>query len=82
MSLVNILVENLSGEINENDLEKSFEKYGKVSSVSIVHEKNKMFAYVSMAKQNEADAAVKGLNNKELKGIKLKVSEAPVYWVI
>ncbi|MDH4130004.1 MAG: RNA-binding protein [Spirochaetota bacterium] len=79
MSLVNILVENLSPEIVESDLEKTFGPFGNVSSISIIKEKNKKFAYIVMSKQEDADAAIKSLNGKDLKGLKIIVKEARVY---
>ncbi|MDH4127419.1 MAG: RNA-binding protein [Spirochaetota bacterium] len=77
---MNIYVGNLSYEVTENDLQKSFEAFGKVVTVKIIKDpytdSSKGFGFVEMSTKEEADAAVAELNGKELKGRTLKVNEA------
>jgi len=77
---MNIYVGNLSWELQEDDLKKAFEEFGQVTSATIIKDKfsgkSKGFGFVEMPEKNEAEAAIRGLNNKELKGRPLKVNEA------
>jgi RNA recognition motif-containing protein len=77
---MNIYVGNLSYEVTEQDLQSAFEVFGKVSTVSLVKDKfsgqSKGFGFVEMAEKSEAEAAIKDLNGKELKGRALTVNEA------
>ena len=75
-----IYVGNLSYEVTEDDLKVAFEQYGSVDSVAIIIDratgKSKGFGFVEMSSKDEAQAAILGLNEKELKGRKLGVNEA------
>ncbi|GAX60969.1 glycine-rich RNA-binding protein 8 [Candidatus Scalindua japonica] len=75
-----IHVGNLSSEITEDDIRQAFEKTGKVDSVTITKNKYngklKVFAYVVMDSNEEGKSAIDSLNNQEIKGKILKVSEA------
>ncbi|MGB5156113.1 RNA recognition motif domain-containing protein [Desulfobacterium sp. N47] len=75
-----IYVGNLSYEVNEDDLRQAFEQLGKVDSVSIINDKysgrSKGFGFVEMSSDAEAQAAIEGLNGKELKGRAINVNEA------
>lgn len=77
---MNIYVGNLSYEITEEDLKLAFEPFGKVESVSIIKDKysgqSKGFGFVEIPSKAEAQAAIEGLNGKELKGRTLNVNEA------
>jgi cold-inducible RNA-binding protein len=77
---MNIYVGNLPWEIQEEDLRKSFEEFGQVASATIIKDKftNKPrgFGFVEMPEKEEALAAIKALNGKELKGRPMKVNEA------
>jgi RNA recognition motif-containing protein len=77
---MNIYVGNLPWEIQEEDLRKSFEEFGQVASATIIKDKftNKPrgFGFVEMPEKEEAAAAIKALNGKELKGRPMKVNEA------
>ena len=77
---MNIYVGNLSYEITEEDLKLAFEPFGKVESASIIKDKysgqSKGFGFVDMPSKAEAQAAIDGLNGKELKGRTLNVNEA------
>ncbi len=76
---MNIYVGNLSGGITECDLQKAFEVFGRVTSVKIIKEdKNEVYGcygIMEMQDTSEAQASIEGLNEKELKGRKLKVNE-------
>jgi len=77
---MNIYVGNLSYEITEEDLKLAFEPFGKVESASIIKDKysgqSKGFGFVEIPSKAEAQAAIEGLNGKELKGRTLNVNEA------
>lgn len=69
---MNIFVGNLSFSANENDLKQAFMAYGAVLSASIVMEKKGLksrgFGFVQMPNEQEAQAAIAGLNGQEILG--------------
>ena len=75
-----IYVGNMSYETTEEDLKLACEEFGTVESVAIIKDKfsgePKGFAFVEMSSKAEAQAAIDGLNGKELNGRELKVNEA------
>ena len=77
---MNIYVGNLLNEINEDDLRQAFEAFGQVASVNVIKDRStdepRGFAFVEMPAEAEAQAAIDGLNGKELKGRSLSVNEA------
>ena len=77
---MNIYIGNLSYEVTEEDLKEAFEAFGQVETVNIIKDKysgqSKGFGFVEMSAKTEADAAIEGLNDTELKGRTLKVNEA------
>ena len=77
---MNIYIGNLSYETTEDDLRGAFGAFGEVANVNILTDKYsgkpRGFAFVEMAKKEEAEAAINGLNGKELNGRTLNVSEA------
>jgi RNA recognition motif-containing protein len=77
---MNIYTGNLSYEVTENELKEAFEAFGKVETVKIIKDndtgRSKGFAFVEMPDNAEAQAAINGLNDKELKGKALKVNTA------
>lgn len=77
---MNIYVGNLSYETTEDDLKKEFETFGKVESVKIIMDnytgRSKGFGFVEMSNNSEAQAALTGLKDKELKGRALNINEA------
>jgi cold-inducible RNA-binding protein len=80
VSHMNIYVGNLSFDAGESDVRQLFEAFGQVSSVSIIEDKftgrPRGFAFVEMATDTEAQAAIAALNGKDLKGRPLTVNEA------
>ena len=77
---MNIYVGNLSYSVTEEDLRNEFGAFGELSSVNIIKDKftgrSKGFGFVEMPSNSEADAAIKALNGKDLKGRNIKVNPA------
>jgi len=77
---MNIYVGNLSYNVSEEDLKTAFEAFGQVTSASIIKDKfsgqSKGFGFVEMPSKEEAQAAITGVNGKEMKGRTLNVNEA------
>jgi RNA recognition motif-containing protein len=77
---MNIYVGNLSYETTDEKLREAFEAFGEVSSVNIITDRftgdPRGFAFVEMTDSGQASAAIEGLNEQELDGRTLKVSEA------
>ncbi|MCP4747901.1 MAG: RNA-binding protein [Desulfobacteraceae bacterium] len=75
-----IYVGNLSYEVTEKDLRLALEQFGQVESATIITDKHsgqsKGFGFVEMASKEEGQAAIDGLNGKDLKGRALNVNEA------
>ena len=75
-----IYVGNLSYEVTEQDLRQEFEAFGAVDTVSVIMDKfsgrSKGFAFIEMASKPESEAAITGLNGKQLKERTLTVNEA------
>lgn len=77
---MNIYVGNLARETTEAELRQAFEAFGQVSSVAVIKDKytgeSRGFGFVEMPNTAEAQAAIAGLNGKELGGRALNVNEA------
>jgi len=77
---MNIYVGNLSFDVAEEDVKQAFSAFGQVESARIIKDnysgRSKGFGFVEMPNQAEAQAAIDGLNGKELKGRTVKVNEA------
>src|SRR3569832_2376203 len=77
---MNIYVGNLSYSVTESDLKDAFSQFGQESNVSVVTDKfsgqSKGFGFVEKPNKTEADAAIKGLNERDLKGRNIKVNQA------
>jgi RNA recognition motif-containing protein len=77
---MNIYVGNLSREVTEDDLREAFSEFGEIVSVTIIKDKfsgeSRGFGFVEMPAKAEAQAAIDGMNGKELKGRSLNVNEA------
>ena len=75
-----IYVGNLPYSVNEDALTKHFERYGNVTSAKIITDRDtnrsKGFAFVEMAIESEAMAAIASLDGAELDGRALKVNAA------
>ena len=77
---MNIYVSGISSETTEEELRTEFGTYGPVSTVKIIKDAftglPRGFAFVDMSNDTEAQAAISGLNGKELKGKSLTVNKA------
>ena len=77
---MNIYVGNLSYEVTEEDLKEAFEVFGEVETVRVLKDRgtgrSKGFGFVEMPDDADAQSAIDGLNEKELKGRALKVNTA------
>ncbi len=77
---MNLYVGNLALNVSEGELQQAFEPFGEVSSVKIIKDRytgeSKGFGFVEMPSGAEAQAAMNGLNGKELKGLAIKVNQA------
>lgn len=75
-----LFVKNIDRDINEMQLEGLFAQFGKVISTKIVYDtitwESKGFAFLEMAKKEDALKAIEALNGKEIKGRELIVQEA------
>ena len=77
---MNIYVGNLSFGVTDQELRSAFEPYGEVKSAQVVKDRetgrSRGFGFVEMASDEEARAAIAGLDGKDLGGRALKVNEA------
>ncbi|MCZ7598707.1 MAG: RNA-binding protein [Gammaproteobacteria bacterium] len=77
---MNIYVGNLAYSVTEDQLRDAFAQFGAVSRVNLIIDRetgrSKGFAFVEMDDNGEADAAIKGLNDKDLGGRRMRVNEA------
>ena len=77
---MNIFVAKLNYDSRESDLEQAFEAYGAVDSVKIITDKftgrSKGFGFVEMPNDDEAQAAINGLNDQEFDGRTIVVKKA------
>jgi RNA recognition motif-containing protein len=79
-STMNIYVGNLAYSTNETDLREAFAAFGVVDSARVITDKftgqAKGFAFVEMPNAAEAQAAIAGLDTKDLGGRALRVNES------
>ena len=77
---MNIYVGNLARDVTDSDLKQAFEAFGQVASASIITDRfsgeSRGFGFVEMPGKAEGQAAIDGLNGKDLKGRTLNVNEA------
>lgn len=77
---MNIYVGNLDYQVTEEQLRTEFEKFGEVESAKIIEDKftgrAKGFGFVEMPNKEEAEAAIQGLNGKEINGRAVSVNES------
>lgn len=77
---MNLYVGNLPYRMTEDNLRQEFEQYGQVSSCTIITDKatgqSKGFGFLEMPNREEAEAAITGLNGREVQGRRLNVNEA------
>ncbi|KAH8854696.1 RNA-binding protein 4.1 [Schistosoma japonicum] len=70
--MVKIFVGNLNPESKASDLRKKFEAFGKVTECDVVNN----YGFVHMEKESEAEAAIAGLQNAILDGVKINVERS------
>ena len=75
-----IIILNLARSITKEKLKVLFEEYGSVESCDLVLDKStgrsKGFGFVEMLKPEEAESAIKNLNNKRVASNKIRVKKA------
>ncbi|MBU0755546.1 MAG: RNA-binding protein [Planctomycetes bacterium] len=76
----NLYVGNLSYDMDDASLEQLFSEYGTVDSAKVIMDRDtgrsKGFGFVEMGSDDEAKAAISGLDGKECGGRNIKVNEA------
>lgn len=76
----NLYVGNLPYNVSQEELGQAFAAFGAVESVNIIMDKltgrSKGFAFVEMASDSEAQSAIEGLNQSDIKGRTIMVNEA------
>ena len=77
---MNIYVGNLSYNSTEQELREAFERFGKVDSARVIMDRmtnrSRGFGFIEMGDDNEARAAIEGMDGTELDGRPLRVNEA------
>ena len=77
---VEIYVGNLSYDMTEDSLRKTFEAFGAVASARVVtnryNNRSKGFGFVVMPNRAEAEKAIAEMNDKDVMGRKMRVNEA------
>jgi RNA recognition motif-containing protein len=75
-----LYVGNLSYNTYEDGLRAAFQNYGSIVSVKIITDRDsgqsKGFGFVEMGTEEEARAAISGLNGQDIDGRAIKVNEA------
>ena len=75
-----LYVGNLSYQITSSELEQLFAQYGTVQSAQVIQDRetgrSKGFGFVEMGSDQEAQAAIQGLNEQQHQGRPLAVNEA------
>jgi RNA recognition motif-containing protein len=75
-----LYVGGLAYSVTEQELETLFAEYGTVASTAVIKDRDsgqsKGFGFVEMSSDEEAQAAIKGLNGKEVSGRSIMVNEA------
>src|SRR5512146_1669607 len=76
----NLYIGNLPFSATEESLRTAFSRFGTVESVTIITDRDtgrsKGFGFVELGTQEEASEAISKMNNSEMEGRTLKVSEA------
>jgi RNA recognition motif-containing protein len=75
-----LYVGNLTYEVTDSTLEQMFTPHGTVESAQVIMDRDtgrsKGFGFVEMKSDQEAQAAITGLNGKDVEGRALTVNEA------
>jgi len=77
---MNIYVGNLAYDVDSQDLQTLFERYGEVSSANVITDRDtgrsKGFGFVEMPQADQARKALEELNGQDNNGRNLTVNEA------
>ncbi|MBN8785204.1 MAG: RNA-binding protein [Sphingobacteriales bacterium SCN 48-20] len=77
---MNMYVSNLGFHVQDEELKQLFAAFGEVTSARVIKDKltgrSRGFAFVEMTSEDEAQTAMKSLNNKEVEGRPLSISVA------
>jgi RNA recognition motif-containing protein len=77
---MNIYVSNIPYQTTEEEMREAFAAFGNVSSARIIKDKmtgkSRGFGFVEMGNDDEARAALEGMNGAELSGRKINAREA------
>ncbi|HAQ71859.1 RNA-binding protein [Salibacteraceae bacterium] len=77
---MNIFVGNLNYRLDVEALEQAFAQYGQVDSAKIITDREtgraKGFGFIEMSNDDEARAAIEGLNGADLMDREIVVNEA------
>lgn len=77
---MNIYVGNLSYDVTDDLLRTAFEQFGEVSNANVIIDRetgrSKGFGFVEMPQNEQAQAAIDGMNDKDLAGRNVRVNEA------
>ena len=77
---MNIYVGRLPYRMTEDQVQQTFEEFGRVSSCLIIKDKttgaSKGFGFVEMPDAHAGQAAINGLNGRDVMGQRLQVNEA------
>lgn len=75
-----LYVGNLAYSVTDSALQQMFEAFGSVASAQVIMDRDtgrsKGFGFVEMGSDQEAQAAIAGMNGKEVDGRSLTVNEA------
>lgn len=75
-----LFVGSLSYSVNDDQLNEAFAQFGTVVSAKVIVDRetgrSKGFGFVEMSSDEEAQAAVKGMDGKDIGGRQVAVSEA------
>jgi RNA recognition motif-containing protein len=75
-----LYVGNLAWTVTDQDLQDVFAETGKVDSSQVIMDRatnrSRGFGFVEMATDEAADAAIKKLNGRDIKGRPIRVNEA------
>jgi RNA recognition motif-containing protein len=75
-----LYVGNLAWTVTDQDLQEVFSEAGKVDSSQVIFDRatnrSRGFGFVEMASDDAAEAAIKTLNGRDVKGRPIRVNEA------
>jgi RNA recognition motif-containing protein len=75
-----LYVGNLPYSVGDGNLQEMFSAFGTVTSAKVIMDResgrSKGFGFVEMGSEQEAQAAMQGMNGKDMEGRALKVNEA------